>query len=259
MMENIYESISSFPLCQSTIDSYENSLDQQDKIKCNTVIQKYFTNENSDKNNICPIALKYLDYINRYVNNLPKEAACYYLYYWIYEKIKSYNKTCEIKNVYDDIIKLHKADNNTGYMCTTYINNTILYDQIDKVKYMYEIYKCLDIRELENKKNVDTIFCQALVDKINQYNQKNRNVEIEFREQEIIQTCKNNIGSAIAIPILISLIISLLLYIAYKVNNYIKKKKIRWKNLNNSALRHVIIYTIYNIIYSDFVNSIFIM
>ncbi|GAW84681.1 variable surface protein, partial [Plasmodium gonderi] len=197
MMENIYSSISSFSICQDTIDVYKNNWDKKDESRCENAINEYFTDHNHLSDNTCPIALSYLYHINRYQHNLPKEAACYYLYYWIHEKLKSYVKPSEIKNVYDDIIKLYNRHDTIGNICTTYKNSTGFEDKMDDVKYMYEISMCLDITESKDKIKIETEFCKTLLDKISQYNQKNRNVEIESIAQDITQPCKNNIGSAI--------------------------------------------------------------
>ncbi|GAW82017.1 variable surface protein [Plasmodium gonderi] len=216
MMDNIFSSIISFPLCQSALEESKKKMYDGEKNKCQKVNINYFTTSNSSDRNICPISLSYLDHINRHRYDFTNEEACYYLYYWIYQELKYNFETGKIKKIYDEIVDLYSEDPNNAIICKTYNITRGTEDKIDDVKYLYEISRCLKITKYNDKTNVNSEFCNTLLNKINEYNEMNRNIDNDPKTQEITQPYRNDIRSAIIIPILVALIITLLFFIAYK-------------------------------------------
>lgn len=210
-------------------------------------ISKHFINDHEKYRNPCTQVLKYLSYLES-KPSLDYRACCKYLNYWLYDNVINNKKSeynalklyQQFKNLDNDLL-----DHN---ICEKYIED-INDDIFSELKELYTLFdkfnhikkettsnianickiadECSTLYRKQEQKcaaNYKNIFCNELENFRKVYNSYMAS-KIKCNAESIIlpSFLKNNLAAIIIVPFVIILIVSFILFILYKVNNYFIK------------------------------------
>ncbi|GAW84398.1 variable surface protein [Plasmodium gonderi] len=248
-----YENIVNCPVCNAFMEEYiKNPVPQNEKCS-NGIFSEDRQIMNIFQTHKCNAAMSFVSFIASDFYNFPREARCFYLYYWLYKEINAHNKSTIIeKNFYN---LLFYSISNTD-LCDYNKYNDITDDQISRLSDLYDmitnIYyiktsnypskknkcdcadECSQIYELyhnECEHSIDNNFCQALKNIKRQYNSL---ISLSYgcdtirckilpciqNNETIMPSPRTNIKNTIITTTLLILAIPVFVFYTYKFNLY---------------------------------------
>ncbi|GAW84550.1 variable surface protein [Plasmodium gonderi] len=202
-----------FPLFNDIIDNYKDAYGGAIwERACPTILNDSLIDEslkNSPNNKkICIQAMFYLSDISAIKNELLRETACIYFYYWICHNIQNISNVQDIKNNYDAFLKVFKANvkGHPTYICENQMDG-IMDEDLAILKDINGMYKKYDRNNWSNMNYNKNDFYQAAIRTINKINEK-----IETKDTLSCETTKNTISqipnsckSSIFFPVIITM------------------------------------------------------
>ncbi|VUZ99633.1 PIR protein [Plasmodium vivax] len=254
-----YKIVRSFTQYKEYIENFHNSQDDTLTHICASPSTPFLQYSKDEDFNICPVAMRYLDYVKKLHHDHLIDKACKFFYYWLYniyfdekksseDTFKLYSALLDIANpYYDDIYENHKIK----------INENIL----KKLKDLDDMHE--NLNSIKNKKAKDDNFCKCANDCANIYmtyqETCSESKEINFcheleiirgRYKNLVNTIENcnakkwlpsyigfNPVISVLIPLVGILLISFSLFILYKFTpmyTWIRPQKRKMNKLGNS-------------------------
>ncbi|GAW84362.1 variable surface protein [Plasmodium gonderi] len=179
------------------------------------------------------------------ISNILMEVGCKYLYSWIYYELKSNNKNEHTKTLYDRVTNKYGIELTGIQFCKDY-KEEINDEQMFKLSFLNELYKCHNDMHDIIKNRKDEVICEALKNILNEYKTKfEERVAVKETTENIkssvqsIPTYKNNIKAAIITTIIVMLLIFLFIFLVFKFasnSSYFQQKlqrmRNKWKNID---------------------------
>ncbi|GAW83990.1 variable surface protein [Plasmodium gonderi] len=164
-----YEFVEFFPECNKIIDGYVSGENCHQVFYDEFFDQHNISNIKLDKKK-CSAAMSYLIYIdyNNILPNISKKSGFSYFYYWIHNELKSINKRENTQKVYKAFIK----DHNRIYTIHDYDKYKEIFfndNELEELKTLYDMYKCLhNIKDI-GISNEETSFCNTVLSYFSAY------------------------------------------------------------------------------------------
>ncbi|GAW84673.1 variable surface protein [Plasmodium gonderi] len=136
MKKNIYAFVEYFPKWKRAIDTHKNNINQT---LINICIEKSnFKSKISTFSEICTQAMPYNFEIHNRGSNTLDEAACIYLFYWLYKyHLMNGNNDYDFKNIYKELISIYNNINTDINISTDYEKN-VNDDDLKKIAVTYD-------------------------------------------------------------------------------------------------------------------------
>ncbi|GAW84052.1 variable surface protein [Plasmodium gonderi] len=241
-----YRLVENFPKCNTIIESYIKTKDSNNH-HCTSgvfgaqsnLMQKFHIKK-------CNAAVNFASKINENSNKISRDSLCFYLYFWIYNELKSIGLSGEINAVYRDLFSIETPGKN---VCNVRKYSTIINDQENNIlQSMYDIYKGIDtVKEYCDYINDDKL-CNA-INVILHKNSTPKETEVcESCETIISHPCQNNRSFPIIITVIVILLVFLFIFIKftpYRTNITRRIKRIlnirnhineEWNNMQSSEI-----------------------
>ncbi|GAW84173.1 variable surface protein [Plasmodium gonderi] len=210
----MYKHVNFFPECNKIIGTYLGNTEPESKCSKSFFDRNIILNNRINEKQ-CNAALSYLYNIKFMSSHIDKEAASLYFYYWIYYLLQQKSESQHVKSVYEAFIKNHNNSYGENFKLINYTHYND--DVIQRLKVLYDIENTYKFIKDKCKPHNDDGFCDEIKIITNKYNPLKQTQSCERTDMKTQQTPKSNIIVPITITILIILIVSLFMFILYKI------------------------------------------
>ncbi|GAW84300.1 variable surface protein [Plasmodium gonderi] len=208
MNMKIYEVVKLFPKCKKLMDDCEYDSYPAKKNLCEKISNNILKPRDPKVLIICGQAMEFLSKLVSYSHNILMEAGCKYLYYWIYYKLKSNNNNMYTNSLYHQVTQVYGEVLIGKKFCDKY-KDEINDEQMFKLSFLNELYKCHNAKITIRENNTDEVICKTLNDILDEY--KTKFVELVAAKETTenvksslvsVPTYQNNIKAAIITTII---------------------------------------------------------
>ncbi|GAW84088.1 variable surface protein [Plasmodium gonderi] len=244
MVNRIHTIIKLFPQCEVIMDQCKNGTHKAKELLCNNISRSLVKRIDKDIYNICTEAMEFLFKIYLKSENTLIEAGCKYLYTWIYYELKKKENNKYTNSLYDQVTEKYGKEIIGKTYCDEY-KKKINDEQMFKLRFLYELYKCHKVMSDISINNTDGDICNPLKDIMNEYKEQitieyaavNETTESVMRSSVSVPQYQNNIKAAIITTIIVMLLIFLFIFFVFKFasnSSYFQQNIQRIRNISKN-------------------------